>query len=175
MARCLVFGTDAFDPVSHAKESVKMKVLTRLLIALVACSCNALCTESASLVNAISTTVPQDKKVMTQFRGVRLGMKRAEVTTALGKPSSSDEAREEYSFDGDNQITIHYDKGDVRAIQISFLSGKVPAWTEVVGDAEISQTETGAKTARKVLSAENCWVSMYQNKDGSVTRITISR
>jgi hypothetical protein len=153
-----------------------MKVFTKLLIALVVCGCYALVAETVSSAGASCIVVAQEKKVMTEFRGVRLGMKKAQVISALGKPSSSDEARDEFSPDDDSQITIHYDNGEVRAIQLSFLSAaKAPAWTDVVGDAEISQTETGAKTARKVVSAEHFWVSMYQNKDGSVTRITISR
>lgn len=151
-----------------------MKVITKLLIALVVCGCYALFAKSSA--GAGNVVASQDKKVMTEFRGVRLGMKKAQVISALGKPSTSDESRDEFSPDDDSQITIHYDNGEVRAIQLSFLSAaKAPAWNDVVGDAEISQTETGAKTARKVVSAEHFWVSMYQNKDGSVTRITISR
>lgn len=153
-----------------------MKVITKILIALVICCCYALSIESRSFAGAIGIAASQDKKVMTEFRGVRLGMKKAQVITALGKPSSSDDSRDEFSPDDDSQITIHYDNGEVRAIQLSFLNAaKAPAWSDVIGDAEISQTETGAKTARKVVSAEHFWVSMYQNKDASVTRITISR
>lgn len=153
-----------------------MKVMTKVLIALVVCVCYAILTASVTSAGAGTEVMPQDKKVMTEFRGVRLGMKKAQVITALGKPSTSDESRDEFSPDDDSQITIHYDNGEVRAIQLSFLSAaKAPAWTDVIGDAEISQTETGAKTARKVINAEHFWVSMYQNKDGSVTRITISR
>lgn len=152
-----------------------MKAIAKSLIALALLACFTLCTQSVQSVNAMPS-VTQDKKVMTEFHGVRLGFKRAQVAAALGKPSTTDEAREEFTFDGDNQITVHYDNGEVRAIQVSFMGpGKVPSWTEVVGDAEISQLESGAKTARKVVNAEHFWVSMYQNKDGSITRITISR
>ncbi len=156
-----------------------MKATMKLLIALAVLSCFTLCAQSVQSVRANSnSSAPgtQDKKVMTEFRGVRLGFKRAQVATALGKPSSSDETREEFTFDGDNQMTIHYENGEVRAIQVSFVSAtKIPTWTEVVGDAEITQLESGAKTARKVVTAEHFWVSMYQSKDGTTTRITISR
>ncbi|MEP7270423.1 MAG: hypothetical protein ABI882_02910 [Acidobacteriota bacterium] len=153
---------------------------TTMLIAAAALSCLSLCApsvESAMPVNfAPAGIATQDKKVLTEFRGVRLGFKKEQVQAALGKPSNADEARAEFTFDGENQITIHYDNGEVRAIQISYVTAtKVPSWTEVVGDAEISQMESGAKTARKVVNAEHFWVSMYQSKDGSITRITISR
>ena len=153
-----------------------MKVRMKLLIALTVVAGYAICVESVSSVTASALPATQDKKVMNEFRGVRLGMKKAQVTSALGKPSTSDEARDEFTFEGENQITVHYDNGEVRAIQVSLVTAtKVPAWSEVVGDAEISQTESGAKMARKVVTAEHFWVSMYQSKDGSVTRITISR
>ena len=159
-----------------------MKVLAKLLLSLAVTGYCVWCGGSAQSVmaaTAATTTpliMPQEKKVMNEFHGVRLGYKKAQVTAALGKPSTSDESRDEFSFDGDNQITVHYDNGEVKAIQVSFVTaGKVPTWTEVIGDAEISQTESGAKVARKIVNAEHFWVSMYQNKDGSVTRITISR
>jgi len=156
-----------------------MKVLTKLFVSLaVTCYCVWCSGSDHSAIAATATThvMTQEKKVMTEFHGVRLGFKKAQVAAALGKPSTSDESRDEFTFDGDNQITVHYDNGEVRAIQVSFVTAtKVPSWTEVIGDAEVSQTESGAKVGRKVVSAEHFWVSMYQNKDGSVTRITISR
>ena len=153
---------------------------TKLLVALAALSCVTLCAVSVAAL-ALPNVIPplsalQDKKVMQEFRGVRLGMKRDQVVAALGKPQSPGDTREDFSFDGDNQATIHYENGEVRAIQISFVNqNKIPGWTEVVGDAEVNQMENGAKFARKVVAAEHFWVSMYQSKDGSVTRITISR
>lgn len=118
----------------------------------------------------------QDKKVMMEFRGVRLGAKKDAVQAALGKPANSDDSRAEFNLEGGNQVTVHYENGEVKAIQISFESAdKAPTWHEVVGDAEVSQMESGAKMARKVVAAEHFWVSMYQSKDGTTTRITISR
>lgn len=118
----------------------------------------------------------QEKKVLREFRGVRIGMKADAVHTALGKPASTADNREEYTFDGDNQITVHYDNGEVKAIQIFYVdASKAPDWGEVVGDAEIEEMANGAKAARKVVSAEKFWVTMYRNQDGSIVRITISR
>jgi len=155
-----------------------MKMITRILIVLAVLGCLTLCGQSSESVGAcpVPSLIPQDKKVLTEFRGVRLGMKADQVHTALGKPASVVETREEFNFEGDNQLTIHYENGEVRAIQIAFMeSGKAPNWTEVVGDAEVNQMESGAKFARKVVNAEHFWVSMYRSKDGTMTRITISR
>jgi len=151
-----------------------MKLITRLLIVVAVLACASLGGHSIGSVSA--TLVPQEKKVLSEFRGVRLGFKADQVHAKLGKPASVVESREEFTFEGDNQITIHLENGEVRAIQIVFMeSAKAPAWTDVVGDAEVNQMESGAKFARKVVNAEHFWVSMYKSKDGTMTRITISR
>jgi hypothetical protein len=73
-------------------------------------------------------------------------------------------------------MTVHYDNGEVKAIQLAFSDPKrAPIWTDVVGDAEVIELANGAKTARKTLDDEKFWVSIYQPKDGSIMRITISR
>jgi hypothetical protein len=71
---------------------------------------------------------------------------------------------------------VHYDNEEVKAIQLAFLDSKhAPPWNDVVGDAEVIETTNGAKSARKIMEAEKFWVSIYQTKDGAITRITISR
>jgi hypothetical protein len=133
----------------------------------------ALC---APVGRAIAQGATSQAKVMREFHGVSLGQKAEQVHAALGKPESRAETHEEYSLSDTNQVTVHYENGAVKAIQIAFLDPKsAPVWADVVGDAEITQMETGAKVARRVLSAEKFWVSMYQSKDGTITRITISR
>jgi len=140
----------------------------------------ALCAQSAAPVVArqpspgsATAAASQSPKVMREFRGIKLGMKPDEVHTAMGKPGKTDENIEEFSLGGDDLLTINYDNGTVKAIRLYFTDAKkVPAWTEVVGDTEIKQNDSGAKFARRV--EENFWVSMFQNKDGTVTTITIS-
>lgn len=147
-----------------------MKNSWRLVIAFAVLGCFTWCAQS---VRSMET---QETRVMREFRGVRLGLKPEEVRAALGNPASKADNREEFSFDGDNQITIHYDNGQVKAIQIYFADAtKAPSWAEVTGDAEIEEMANGAKSARKVVSEENFWVTMYRSKDGTIARITISR
>jgi hypothetical protein len=123
-----------------------------------------------------AASAAQKPKVMREFRGVRLGLKPDEVHAAIGKPESTAENREEYRIGDEDQLAVHYENGVVKAIQIFFASLKnVPPWAEVVGDIEITQNDNGSKHARRVLSAENFWVSMWQNKSGTMTTIIISR
>jgi hypothetical protein len=115
-------------------------------------------------------------KVMREFRGVKLDLTSAEVRAALGKPETASDNREEYKLNGDGLLTIHYQDGRVRTIQLYFTDPRsAPSWAEVVGDAEIVQNESGSKHARAAVSEENFWVTMFQSKDQSVTTITISR
>jgi hypothetical protein len=116
-----------------------------------------------------------DVKVLREYRGIKLGLKRDAVRSAMGKPENQSDNSEDYKLTGDDLMTVHYDNNEVKAIQLQFLDAKnAPAWDTVVGDAEVTQLEHG-KTARKVVAKENFWVSIYQNKDASITRVTISK
>ena len=116
------------------------------------------------------------QKALHEFRGVKLGMKRDDVRKAMGNPENPGDDSDEFKLTGDDTMTVRYDNGEVKAIQLAFLDAKnAPAWKDVVGDAEINEMANGAKTARKVMEAERYWVSIYQSKDGAITRITISR
>ncbi|MFN7926932.1 MAG: hypothetical protein U0Y68_03135 [Blastocatellia bacterium] len=131
-------------------------------------------------VSAISSTSlspgVQAGKVMREYKGIKLGIKQEQVRAALGQPASSSESSDDFTLTGDDTMTVRYENGEVKAIQIAFLDAKnAPAWQDVVGDAEITELANGAKTARKMLPEEKCWVAIYQNKEGTVTRITISR
>jgi hypothetical protein len=115
-------------------------------------------------------------KVMSEYKSVKLGMKRDAVKTALGNPEASTDASDDFKLNGDDTMTVHYENGEVKAIQLSFFNPeRAPAWNDVVGDAEVKELPNGAKTARKTLETEKFWVSIYQTKDRSNTRITISR
>lgn len=149
-----------------------MKRMLKVALALGLVSGFALCAQGVK--SAAPSTL--QTKVMNQFRGVKLGMKTAEVRAALGAPENSSDASDDFKLTGEDTMTVRYDNGEVKAIQIAFLDPKnAPAWKEVVGDAEVNTMESGAKNARKVMDAEKFWVTMYQNKEGTITRITISK
>jgi len=115
-------------------------------------------------------------KAMHEFKGVKLGMKRDDARAAAGKPETTSDDMDEFKLTGEDTMTVRYDNGEVKAIQLAFLDPKnAPAWKDVVGDAEINELANGAKTARKVMAEEKYWVSIYQSKDGTTTRITISK
>lgn len=131
---------------------------------------------AGALATAALPPLPQAGKVLREYKGIKLGMKREQVRAALGAAESPSDVSEEFKLTGDDTMTIRYENGEVKAIQLAFQDTKnAPAWKEVVGDAEVMELANGAKTARKVVADEKFWVSIYQNKEATVTRITISR
>ena len=150
-----------------------MNRLLKIAIALGVVSGFALC---AQRFNSAGAGYAAQARVLNEYKGVKLGMKRDAVKAALGEPETSSDTSDDFKLTGDDKMTVHYDNGEVKAIQLAFSDPKhAPAWKEVVGDAEVSELPNGAKTARKTIEAEKFWVSIYQTKDGLITRITISR
>lgn len=121
-------------------------------------------------------TATLQSKLMREYKGVRLGMKPEEVQAALGKPENKTDSSEEFKLGGDDTLTVYYEGGTVKTISLLFTEAKnAPAWTEVVGNAEVKEQPNGAKVARVENAEEKFWISMYQNKSGTMTTITISR
>lgn len=141
----------------------------------------AVCAQSIHAFTSppFTVTLIQDsaQKVLREFHGVKLGMKRDAVQAAMkSKPENPSDDSEDYKLTGDDTMTIRYENGEVKAIQLAFLEPKnAPAWKDVVGDAEVNELANGAKTARQTIEKEKFWVSIYQNKEGTMVRITISR
>ena len=147
-----------------------MNRLLKVALTLVMVSGLALCAQSQK------ATGPTQNKVLKEYRGVKLSMTTEAVRAAMGAPESSTSTSDDFKLTGEDTMTVHYDNGQVKAIQLAFLDPKnAPAWKDVIGDAEINEMESGAKSARKVMEAEKFWVTMYQNKDATVTRVTISK
>ncbi|MEP7336171.1 MAG: hypothetical protein ABI977_00275, partial [Acidobacteriota bacterium] len=115
--------------------------------------------------------------VLHEYRGVKLGMNRNQVKAAMDKPSNNDKDWDEFKLGDGDLMTVRYDEQNaVKTIQLYFTdSSRAPAWTEAVGSTEFQEQPNGSKVARAVIKEENFWVTMYQNKSGSVTTITISR
>jgi len=150
-----------------------MNRLLKVAIALGVVGGFALCARG---VNSAGANHSAQAKVMSEFKGVKLGMKRDAVKAAMGNPGNSTDTSDEFNLTGEDTMTAHYDNGEVKAIQIAFYDPKnAPQWKDVVGNAEVSELANGAKTARKTMEAEKFWVSIYQSKDGTTMRITISR
>jgi hypothetical protein len=150
-----------------------MNQLLKVALVVGVVSSFALC---ARTVESASRKYINQDKVLREYKGVRLGLKRAEVRTTMGNPENTTESSDDFKLTGEDTMTVHFDGDEVRAIQLAFFDPKnAPAWKDVVGDAEVNELANGAKTSRKTMEQEKFWVSIYQSKDGLITRITISR
>jgi hypothetical protein len=119
---------------------------------------------------------PAGTKVMREYKGLKLGLKRSDVRAVMGKPELSEQGKDRFIIKGDDRLTIYYDQDAVKAIQLYIVNPQnAPVWADVVGEAEVKELESGAKHARRDVPEEGFWVSMYQSKDGSMTTVTISR
>lgn len=159
-----------------------MNRLVKVTLAFALVSGFTLCTQSVrSATSALQypsqQTPPAPVKVMREYKGVKLGLAREQVHKALGNPENTSENTEDFTLPGDNAITVYYENGEVKALQISFLDAKTaPAMKDVVGEtAEVTQMDNGATHARMNVAAEKFWVSYYKTKDGATTQVTISR
>src|SRR5262245_56228903 len=91
---------------------------------------------------ASQDTASQKIKVMHEYKGISLGLKRAQVRESLGKPENSTDNSDDYKLGGDDLMTVHYENDMVKAIQLAFFDPKnAPVWKDVVGDAEVNETE----------------------------------
>lgn len=146
-----------------------MKRLWKRAMAVVLISC------ALSVLSLAFDTLTQNK-VLTEVRGIQLGMKQADVQAKLGTPANKSEGSDEFKLEGEDLLTVRYENSVVMAIQWMILDAKnAPPFNQVVGDAEIEQQDSGRKLARKVLTEEKFWVAMSQSKDASMTTITIRK
>lgn len=158
-----------------------MNRLLKTFLALGVTGSFVICAQSihafSSPPDAVNLFQDSAHKVLREFHGVKLGMKRDAVQSAMNaKPENSSDDSEDYKLTGDDTMTVRYENGEVKAIQLAFLEPKnAPAWKDVVGDAEVNELANGAKTARQTIEKEKFWVSIYQNKEATLVRITISR
>lgn len=115
--------------------------------------------------------------ILRELHGVKLDMTRDEVRDQLHKPSLTATQLDEYKLEGGDILTVRYSpEGKVSVIQLYCTDTKrAPVWTQVIGDAQVQEHPNGAKSARKDVSNEKFWVTMYQSKSGDMTTITISR
>lgn len=119
---------------------------------------------------------PEPLKVLRDYRGIRLDMPMAEVRATLGEPARSDQGWDEFKLGKSDLMTVRYDNGVVKVIQLYFTDAdRAPEFVEVVGDVELMPKDNGAQFARRVIADEHFWVSMYQSGDKKITSVSLGR
>src|SRR6266508_196412 len=80
-----------------------MNRLLQIAIALGVVSGFALCVQS---VISAGVGYMTQAKVMSQYKGVKLGMDRDAVKAALGNPASSSDTSDDFNLTGDDKMTV---------------------------------------------------------------------
>ena len=119
---------------------------------------------------------PAPVNVMRDYRGVRLGMTQEKVHAVMGNPSRKDQTWDEFKLDKDDLMTVHYDTGVVKEIQLYFADAdRAPEFSQTVGDIEPTAKENGARFARHDIEGEHFWISMYESADNKITTVSFGR
>lgn len=115
--------------------------------------------------------------VMSEYRGLSLGMTPDEVRSTLARPpTESGRDRLEFRFDQGDKLKVGFSNGVVESLEIYFSDpSDAPPFSLVTGEAEIRTLYNGARFAEFVAPEERLMVSMYQSRGGAVTMITIRR
>jgi hypothetical protein len=118
---------------------------------------------------------PENQPVLTEFKGVRIGMSADEARKKLGNPRDKSAEQDFYIFNDTQAIQVFYDKGGmVTAISIDFMTGasSIPTAKQVLGtDAETKPDGSVYKMLR--YPKAGYWVS-YSRTAGDTPTTTIT-
>ena len=116
-----------------------------------------------------------DEPLLSEFKGVRIGMPTDEARKKLGSPRDKGDEQDFYIFNDTQAVQIFYDKAKtVSAISIDFMSGAtdIPAPKDVIG-GEADTRPDGSVYKMVRYPKAGYWVS-YSKTAGSSPTITIT-
>ncbi len=119
---------------------------------------------------------PDDQEpALSEFKGVRIGMKTDEARKKLGNPTDKGAEQDFYVFNDTQAVQIFYDKaGAVTAISIDFMSGEkvIPSAKEVLGSEADTKPDGGVYKMVRYPKA-GYWLS-YSRTAGNSPTTTIT-
>jgi hypothetical protein len=117
---------------------------------------------------------PADDPVFHDYRGVKIGWLADEVRKKLGSPANKGEEQDFYMFGEKETCQVLYDKGQVTAISVDFMSGAKEIITpEQVFGADVEAKPDGSKYKLVRYPKAGYWVS-YSRTAGDTPIITVT-
>ena len=117
---------------------------------------------------------PVDDPVFHDYRGVKIGWLADEVRKKLGSPANKGEEQDFYMFGEKETCQVLYDKGQVSAISVDFMSGAKEIITpEQVFGADVEAKPDGSKYKLVRYPKAGYWVS-YSRTAGDTPIITVT-
>ena len=155
----------------------KKRLYSILISALFVTTAFALTSRNASAQKGLAKSHPdsvQQQPLYSDYKGVRIGMKAAEVHATLGKPELAADDQDYYIISQTETVQIAYDAAHkTKAISVDFIDGiGAPDYRAVVGpDVELSPD--GSIHTLINYQSLGFWVS-YNRMAGGVTTVSIT-
>jgi hypothetical protein len=117
---------------------------------------------------------PLQQPLYSEYRGVRIGMKAAEVRAKLGEPTQKSDDMDFYSFSEKEMAQIAYDAShSVTTISVDYFGGVgAPDYKSVVGP-EVELKPDGGMYKLVRYPAQGLWV-YYNRTAGQVPIVTVT-
>ena len=158
--------------MTRVLRSSKFWLLGRALLVVIAFSIAGV--SQAQAQQKRSALVPEEDPVFQEYRGVKIGWLADEVRKKLGSPANKGDEQDFYVFGEKETAQVLYDKGQVSAISIDFMTGAKEVITpQQVFGADIEAKPDGSKYKLVRYPKAGYWVS-YSRTAGDTPIITVT-
>jgi len=158
--------------MTRVLRSSKFWLLGRALLVVIAFSIAGV--SQAQAQQKRSALVPEEDPVFQEYRGVKIGWLADEVRKKLGSPANKGDEQDFYVFGEKETAPVLYDKGQVSAISIDFMTGAKEVITpQQVFGADIEAKPDGSKYKLVRYPKAGYWVS-YSRTAGDTPIITVT-
>ena len=158
--------------MTRVLRSSKFWLLGRALLVVIAFSIAGV--SQAQAQQKRSALAPEEDPVFQENRGVKIGWLADEVRKKLGSPANKGDEQDFYVFGEKETAQVLYDKGQVSAISIDFMTGAKEVITpQQVFGADIEAKPDGSKYKLVRYPKAGYWVS-YSRTAGDTPIITVT-
>ena len=158
--------------MTRVLRSSKFWLLGRALLVVIAFSIAGVSQAQAQQKRA--ALAPEESPVFQEYRGVKIGWLADEVRKKLGSPANKGDEQDFYVFGEKETAQVLYDKGQVSAISIDFMTGAKEVITpQQVFGADIEAKPDGSKYKLVRYPKAGYWVS-YSRTAGDTPIITVT-
>ncbi len=117
---------------------------------------------------------PEEEPVFHEYRGVKIGWVADEVRKKLGSPANKGDEQDFYVFGEKETAQVLYDKGQVTAISVDFMTGAKEVITpQQVFGSDFDAKPDGSKYKLVRYPKAGYWVS-YSRTAGDTPIITVT-
>lgn len=155
----------------NVKRNFILGLIALVIILIVAAGAMAQTKKSHANDNAVTAT---QQPLLTEYKGVRLGMTAQETRAKLGDPASKGDDQDYYVFSENETAQFVYDAAHkIITISIDYLNGVGAPDPKTVVGSELEKAADGTLYKMVRDQSRGLWVS-YNRSAGPVTTVTIT-